>query len=164
MSEISSSQRPKVLFLCRHNSCRSQMCEAWTRAIHPTLFDPYSAGVDGDKPVDARAIAVMSELGIDMSTATSKLVSTFSTIPMDFVITVCDTDACPSFPGTGTRRLHHAFEDPPASTKNMENEEEKLAVYRRVALEIREFISNLPQTYSSVKSKTSTSEKTSMTE
>jgi arsenate reductase len=148
------STLPKVLFLCRRNSCRSQICEAFTNSLHPHSFESFSAGVEDNRLVDPFAIRVMKEdFGIDMSQAKSKLVSTFEKTPINLVITVCDTDACPTFAplsdknSVKTIRLHHSFSDPPALTNGISNEDEKLNIYRKVAVEIKEFITKLPETY-----------------
>lgn len=136
--------KTSVLFLCRHNSCRSQMAEHFTRALFPALFTPYSAGLSGDKPVDQLAVAVMREEGVDMSHARSKSVDELKDSKVDYVVTVCDASSgeCPTF-----GKAHHtarAFDDPPALTAGMTSDEEKLAVYRRVAREIKKYIETLP--------------------
>lgn len=139
---------PSVLFLCRHNSCRSQMGEAWVRHLLSDQFDACSAGVDGNRPVNPRAVQIMQEFGIDISAATSKFVSDFNQSHIDMVVTVCDTDNCPSFASNNiVIRLHQAFDDPPALTQAMTDEAEILAVYRRVANEIRDYVTKLPDIY-----------------
>ena len=100
------SSKPRILFLCTGNSCRSQMAEAWTRYLKGDLFDPYSAGVE-TRDVDSRAIKVMAEIGIDISGQQSKHVDTLLDLEFDYVVTVCDhaREACPFFPA----KTKHAF-------------------------------------------------------
>ncbi|OGS06929.1 MAG: arsenate reductase [Elusimicrobia bacterium RIFOXYA12_FULL_51_18] len=148
----------KVLFLCTGNSCRSQMAEGWARKLHPDLIEAYSAGTNPGI-VDPRAIKVMAEAGVDISTHRAKHVSEFKDIAFDLVVTVCDKampvphkgnahqaakarESCPVWFGKA-RKLHQSFEDPPFLAKAAKNEEEALAYYRRVRDEIKEFVSGL---------------------
>jgi len=104
--------KPAVLILCTGNSARSQMAEGLLRHEAGDRFDVYSAGT---KPslVRPEAIAVMAELGIDISGHRSKSADEFAGRDLDYVITVCDNarEACPVFPAK-TRRMHWPFEDP----------------------------------------------------
>ncbi len=133
----------KVLFLCTGNSCRSQMAEGWAKKLHPNLMEAYSAGTNPGI-VDPRAIKVIDEAGVDISTHRAKHVSEFKDIAFDLVVTVCDKarESCPVWFGK-TRKLHQSFEDPPVLAKEAKNEEEALVYYRRVRDEIKEFISGL---------------------
>jgi arsenate reductase len=141
--------KARILFLCRHNSCRSQIGEAWVRHLLADRFDACSAGVDGERSVNPRAVQIMNEFGIDISRATSKFVTDFEKDCIDMVVTVCDTDNCPSFTSNKTViRLHQAFDDPPALTSDMTDEAKILDVYRRVAIEIRDYVLMLPGIYS----------------
>nr|UAX26445.1 ArsC [Deinococcus indicus] len=106
----------RVLILCTHNSARSQMAEALTRDAAYCLGVPlevHSAGTEATRVKDD-AITVMNELGLDLSTHTSK---TLWDMPdaqnFDYVVTVCDSaaEACPAYPGQTTRR-HYPFTDP----------------------------------------------------
>ncbi len=128
-------QPTRVLILCTGNSARSQMAEGLLRHDGGGRFEVFSAGT---KPSQVRpeAIAVMRELGIDISSHRSKSVDEFSGQEFDYVITVCDNanESCPVFPGR-TRRVHWGFEDP-AAVKG--DETTRLAVFRRVRDEIRE--------------------------
>ena len=135
MSESASKQR--VLFLCTHNSARSQMAEGLLRALDGERFDAFSAGTEATH-VRPLAIRAMSELGIDISGQQSKTLDRFLNQPFDAVITVCDqaNEACPVFFGA-TRRLHWSFPDP---SKAEGDEEHQLAVYREVRDAIRERI------------------------
>ena len=139
-----SISRWKVLFLCTGNACRSQMCEAWTRHCAADSIDAYSAGV-APHGVDPRAVRVMAEVGVDMSSQTSKHVDSLAGITFDYVTTVCDNAAenCPVFPAA-IRMIHRSFQDPPKLARSAASEDEALDHYRRVRDEIRDFIRALP--------------------
>ena len=136
--------RLKILFLCTGNSCRSQMAEAWTRKLHPARFEAYSAGTDPGH-LDPRAVRVMAEAGIDMSSHRSKPVEELAGMNFDWVVTVCDSarEGCPVFPGT-VRRIHADFDDPPRLAAGASSEEAALAPYRRVREQIRDYVAKLP--------------------
>ena len=131
----------KVLILCTGNSARSQMAEGLLRHDARNRFVVESAGT---KPshVRSEAIAVMKELGIDISGHRSKSVDEFAGREFDYVLTVCDNarECCPVFPGQA-KRLHHNFEDPGAAEGS---ETARLAVFRRVRDEIREYLRGFP--------------------
>lgn len=122
----------RVLFLCVHNSARSQMAEGMLRAWGAGRYEAHSAGNEatGVKPL---AIRAMSEIGIDIGGQRSKSVREYDGQRFDYAVTVCDDarEACPYFPAD--RQLHWAFDDPSAATGS---EEERLAVFRRVRDEI----------------------------
>ena len=134
----------KVLFLCAGNSCRSQMAEGWTRHLKGDTIEAYSAGIE-KHGLDSRAVLVMAEAGVDISSHHSKTIDELGDLEFDYVITVCDDarESCPLFPGS-TRVIHVGFEDPPALAKNVADEEGKLAHYRRVRDEIKAFVDGLP--------------------
>ena len=121
--------RRRVLFLCTHNSARSQMAEALLRASAGDRFDTESAGTTETR-VHPLAIRVMDEAGIDLRGHRSKTLDRFLGEPWDYVVTVCDSanEACPVFPGAA-RRLHWSFDDPSQATGR---EDERLEVFRRV--------------------------------
>ena len=123
----------RVLFLCTHNSARSQMAEGLLRAWASDRFEAYSAGVEATE-VRPLAIRAMAEIGIDITAQTSKRLDAYLGQPFRYAITVCDEarEACPFFPGA-ERQLHWSFDDPSAATGS---EEERLAVFRRVRDEI----------------------------
>lgn len=104
--------RPRVLFLCTHNSARSQMAEGLLRASAPDRFESFSAGTVATS-VRPEAIAVMSEVGVDISGHRSKTLDRYVYEPIDTVVTVCDSarDSCPVFFGA-KRSLHWSVEDP----------------------------------------------------
>jgi arsenate reductase len=105
--------RIRILALCSGNSCRSQMVEAWFRALAPERVEAFSAGVRPVGFVHPLAIRVMAEAGIDISSARSKPIDDFLGQPFDYVITVCApaAEACPVFPGKAVR-LHWPLDDP----------------------------------------------------
>src|SRR5206468_2544807 len=122
----------KVLFLCTGNSCRSQMAEGWARTLKGDVIEAYSAGVE-PHGMNARAVQVMGEAGVDMSGQRSKHVDEIKHVAFDYVVTVCDHahETCPLFPGK-TKVVHVGFDDPPRLAKEARSEEEALACYRRV--------------------------------
>ena len=124
----------RVLFLCTHNSARSQMAEGLLRHLGGARFAAFSAGTEATY-VRPLAIRAMAELGIDIAGQESKTLHRYLDDPFAEVITVCDAanDSCPVFPGTAHRR-HWSFEDP---SKAAGTEEEQLAAYRRVRDAIR---------------------------
>jgi arsenate reductase (thioredoxin) len=134
----------KVLFLCTGNSCRSQMAEGWARALKPDAVEAWSAGIEAHG-LNPRAVAVMAEAGVDISTHRSKLVAEVLDVPFDVVVTVCGAaaESCPTFPRK-TRRLHVGFDDPPKLARAARTEAEALHHYRRVRDEIRAFVEGLP--------------------
>ena len=133
----------RVLFLCTGNSCRSQMAEGWARALHPERIDAFSAGIEPGV-IDARAVRVMAEAGVDISRQRSKHVDALADVSFDAVITVCDhaNESCPVFPGRA-RRLHAGFDDPPRLALGADSEEESLDCYRKVRDEIRRYVETL---------------------
>ncbi len=130
-------EKKRVLILCTGNSARSQMAEGLLRHDAGARFDVESAGT---RPglVRPEAIAAMNELGIDISGHRSKHVDEFENRNFDYVITVCDNarESCPVFFGDA-RQLHRSFDDPAALNGS---EEERLALFRRVRDELREYL------------------------
>jgi arsenate reductase (thioredoxin) len=129
--------KKKILFLCTHNSARSQMAEGLLRHLATDRFEAMSAGTEATR-VRALAVRAMDEIGIDISGQESKTLDRYLQEPFDYVITVCDdaNEACPFFPGAANR-LHWSFEDP---SKAEGTEEERLKVFRSVRDQIRERI------------------------
>lgn len=134
----------KVLFLCTGNSCRSQMAEGWAKHLRADSIDAYSAGVE-PHGMNARAVQVMAEAGVDISGQRSKHVDELKDVPFDYVVTVCDhaNETCPLFPGK-TKVVHVGFDDPPRLAKDAKDEDEALRHYRRVRDEIKAFVERLP--------------------
>lgn len=133
-------KKQKLLVLCTGNSCRSQMAEGWFRELRGDEFDVWSAGIE-THGLNPRAVKVMAEAGVDISGHRSKLTGELSGIDFDIVITVCDSarENCPYFPGN-VKRFHQSFDDPPALTKDLSDEESILIVYRRVRNEIKQYV------------------------
>src|SRR5215203_4116888 len=129
------SSRAQVLFLCTHNSARSQMAEGLLRHFAGDRFEVMSAGTEATH-VRPLAVRAMDELGIDISGQKSKTLKRYLGEAFDYVITVCDTanEACPVFPGA-KRQLHWSFEDPAQATGS---EDERLRVFQSVRDEVRE--------------------------
>lgn len=131
--------KKKVLFLCTHNSCRSQMAEGLINADLGERFQAFSAGTEATR-VNEMAIAVLAEIGIDISGHRSKTLDEFAGEKFDYVITLCGSanEQCPLFFG-GVQRVHIGFDDPSQGTGTTE---EKLADFRRVRDEIRSRITS----------------------
>jgi len=121
--------KKRVLFLCTHNSARSQMAEGLLRKHAGERFDVQSAGTEATR-VHPMAIEAMREAGIDISNHRSKKLDEFLGQDFDYVITVCDqaNESCPVFPGA-PERIHWSFEDPSKATGT---HDQKLQFFRRV--------------------------------
>ena len=119
----------KVLFLCTGNSCRSQMAEAIINSRLGEEFEAFSAGTKPAGYVHPKVIQVLSEIGIRHQ-GRSKSADEFKDLPLDLVVTVCDSAAeeCPLWLGQG-KRLHHSFPDP---VKVIGSEQEMLVAFREV--------------------------------
>ena len=126
--------KTKVLFVCSHNSARSQMAEGFLRHLGGDAFEAASAGTEPGE-LHPLAVDVMAEAGIDISGQRAKAVDDFVRQRFDYVITVCDDarEACPFFPGAA-RRLHWSLPDPSAASGSRE---ERLSVFRAVRDEVR---------------------------
>jgi arsenate reductase len=126
--------KKRVLFLCTHNSARSQMAEGLLRAFGGDRFEAFSAGTEATR-VRPQAIQAMREIGVDISGQQSKTMERYLHEPFDAVITVCDdaNEVCPVFFGA-KKRLHWSFPDP---SKALGSAEERLAMYRSVRDAIR---------------------------
>jgi arsenate reductase len=134
-------RKKRVLVLCTGNSARSQMAEGLLRHDAGDRFDVESAGLNPGQ-VRPEAIAVMKEIGMDISAHRSKHVDEFAGQQFDYVLSVCDNanESCPVLPGQG-ERLHRSFEDPAALQGG---EQERLARFRRVRDEIRDYLQTFP--------------------
>ena len=120
------------------------MAEGWARRLKGDVIEPYSAGIE-KHGMNPHAVKVMAEAGVDISGYHSKMLDELAGVTFDYVVTVCGhaNEHCPVFPGK-TKVVHVGFEDPPKLTKNMDDGEPNLAVYRRVRDEIRRFVETLP--------------------
>jgi len=127
----------RALFLCTHNSARSQMAEGLLRHLGGDRFEVHSAGTEATR-VRPLAIKAMNELGIDISTQRSKTLDPYVDQRFDYVITVCDdaNESCPIFPNA-THRLHWSLPDPSKATGT---ETEQLGIYRQVRDDLRKRI------------------------
>lgn len=129
--------KSKVLFICVHNSARSQMAEAWLNHFCGDFFEAESAGLEPGT-LNALAVEVMAEAGLDISQkATRAVFDVFKAGGLfAYVITVCDeasAEKCPIFPGP-TKRLHWSFPDP---SQVSGSREEKLEQVREIRDQIR---------------------------
>lgn len=136
--------KKNVIFVCSGNSCRSQMAQGWARHLHGDLVRAFSAGTD-PRPLDRRAVRVMAEAGVDISTQESHAVRDFATKDIDLAVIVCDAAAknCPRF-AESVKMIAKPFDDPKDLVARLEREEDILGVYRRVRDEIRGYIQGLP--------------------
>jgi arsenate reductase (thioredoxin) len=135
--------KQRVLFLCTHNSARSQMAEGFLRSLAGDRFEVASAGTEATR-VHPLAIRAMADVGIDLRGHTSTIVDEFVGQPWDYVITVCDAanEACPVFPKKASR-LHWSFEDPSQATGT---DAQRLDVFRRVRDQIKRCIADWIET------------------
>lgn len=126
--------KQRILFLCTHNSCRSQMAEGLVNHYMGDRFEAFSAGTEATS-VNPMAIAILSEIGIDISRHHSKTMDQFSGESFDYVVTLCGdaNEKCPLFFG-GVERIHMGFYDP---SKAIGTEEEVMAEFRKVRDEIK---------------------------
>jgi len=134
-------EKTRVLFLCTGNSARSQMAEGLLRVLGPDQFEVSSAGTIASF-VRPQAIAVMNEIGIDISGHRSKSADEFLDDEFDYVITVCDhaNQRCPVFSGPA-KRLHWSIDDPVIAG----SESERLAAFRRAREELDQRIRTFVQ-------------------
>jgi arsenate reductase len=146
--EYVMERKIKVLFVCIHNSARSQIAEALLKKIGGDRFEAFSAGLEPGT-LNPLAVEVMRESGTDISDNQTKSVFDFFTSGtlFDYVVTVCDgasAEKCPVFPGIA-KRVHWSFEDPAALAGD---HEAKLAATRKIRDEIQaaveEFVDHLP--------------------
>ena len=138
-----------ILFLCTGNSCRSQIAEGWARWYGRALFEIQSAGIEahGKNP---RALAVMQEVGVDISNQESTKVSDDMLAQADLVVTVCGhaDEHCPVLP-PGTKKEHWPLEDP---AKAQGTEEEIMQQFRESRDDIESRVKELLQRLNNTKS------------
>ena len=137
MAAAEAGDRTRVLFLCTHNSARSQMAEGLLRDLAGDRFEAMSAGTEATR-VRPLAVRAMEEIGVDISHQESKTLDRYLNEPFDHVVTVCDeaNEVCPFFP-EAANRLHWSFEDP---SKAEGTEDERFEVFRSVRDRMRERI------------------------
>ena len=128
--------KKRALFICTHNSARSQMAEGLLNAFYGDKYEGYSAGVTPTR-LNSYVVKSMAEIGIDISRNRSKSIEEFRGENFNYVVTVCDSarEACPFFPGEEV--IHKSFDDP---SRFKGSEEEILKQVRRVRQEINEWI------------------------
>ncbi|MGR3179963.1 MAG: arsenate reductase ArsC [Candidatus Anammoxibacter sp.] len=129
--------KKKVLFVCTHNSARSQMAEGLLNALYGKQYESYSAGTEPSK-VNPFAAKAMAEISIDISMHCSQNVDEFKDMEFDYVVTVCDNakENCPTFSG-GINYIHKSFNDP-SNIKG--SDEEKLSGFRECRDEISDWL------------------------
>ena len=134
--------KKKVIFICTHNSARSQMAEGLLNGLYGDEYEAHSAGTKPTK-VNPYAVQAMAEIDIDISRNGSKSIEEFQNVEFDYVITVCDhaKETCPVLPG-GHKLIHKSFIDP---SETNGNDNDKLAAFRSCREEIKDWIrKNLP--------------------
>jgi arsenate reductase len=136
MNIMEEVRKRKVLFICTHNSARSQIAEGIMNHIYQDKYEAHSAGTKPTQ-VNPLAVRVMKEIGVDISSQRSKLMREFDGQEFDYVVTLCSDaeDICPFFPGK--EHMHRGFEDP---TQDMGSDEEKLNRFRKIRDEINQWI------------------------
>jgi len=140
--------RPRVLFICVHNSGRSQMSEAFLKHYAGDRFDSKSAGLEPGQ-LNPMVVEAMAEIGIDISQNKTKSVFDIwkSGELFQYVISVCDEESaekCPIFPGP-TTRLHWSFQDPSSVTGAYEQKLQKVRQIRdEIAAKIQDWLASLP--------------------
>jgi arsenate reductase len=136
-ADILGCMKKQILFLCTHNSCRSQMAEALANHFLGDTCQAFSAGTEATR-VNPLAAQVLTELGIEITPLRSKTIDEFAGQVFDHVVTLCGdaNEKCPLFFG-GVERIHHGFEDP---SRLKGSEEVVLPEFRRVRDEIKDWI------------------------
>ena len=131
------TKKSRILFICTANAARSQMAEGLLRAKYGDRYEVFSAGTRQSK-VSTRAIAVMQEIGIDISNHRSKTLAEYAGVPFDLAVTLCDKAhaVCPIVPGA-KKTVHHGFADPHLTPGT---DEEVLDGYRKVRDDIAAWI------------------------
>jgi arsenate reductase len=151
MEDQENQDKSKILFVCYHNSARSQMAEGLMSSLYGDSYEVYSAGVEATA-VDPRAIKVMQEINIDISGQRSKKMTEYHDIVFDILVTVCDKakQACPvcntpelaavnvrSDEPRAKKLMHRSFKDPVTATGS---DAEQLEVFRNIRDEIKDWI------------------------
>lgn len=128
------TDRQRVIFVCTHNSARSQMAEGMLRAWGGDRFEAFSAGTEATH-VRPEAVTVMDEIGIDIGAHTSKTLEPFLGESFAWLITVCDQakEACPTIPGI-SQQVHWSIDDPSGVEGD---EEDRLAAFREARDRLR---------------------------
>ena len=129
-----------ILFLCTGNSCRSQMAEGWARHLVGNFFQAQAAGIESHG-MNPRAVAVMQEVGVDISHQESTTLTDDMLASADYLVTVCGhaDENCPALPA-GIRKEHWPLDDPARATGS---EEEIMAVFREYRNDMRQRVADL---------------------
>ncbi len=132
-----TDKKRKILFVCTHNSARSQLAEGLMNHFYADRFEAFSAGTEATL-VKPHAIRAMAQINIDISHHHSKTTVEFKNIPFDYVVTVCDNakENCPFFPGAKAY-IHMAFEDPSLCEGN---DKEKTDAFAHTRDEIKQWL------------------------
>jgi protein-tyrosine-phosphatase len=130
--QVEAHPKARVLFLCTHNSARSQMAEGILRQIGGSIVEVYSAGTEPSR-VHPDAIRTVAGMSIDISGQRSKHINEFRDQRFDYVVTVCDRarEACPYFPGDPVQ-IHWSFPDPSA----VKDEDARLHLFHTIAIDL----------------------------
>jgi len=130
----------KILFFCTGNSCRSQMAEGWARHLVGNFFQAQSAGIESHG-MNPRAVAVMQDVGVDISHQESTTLTDDMLASADYLVTVCGhaDENCPALPA-GIRKEHWPLDDPARATGS---EEEIMAVFRECRNDMRQRVADL---------------------
>lgn len=138
------SRLPRVLFLDSANDARSHFAEAWARELHADVLEAVSAGTQPTS-LDPRAMRAMDALGTHLSGHASKSIADVDPASLDLIVTLCDRARahCPSALGMA-QFLHQPFDDPARLARGLQDENEAIAQYERIAMEIRTFVQDLP--------------------
>jgi len=128
-----TSEKKKVLFVCTHNSARSQMAEAFLNSLYGDRYEASSAGTEPTE-INPHVVTAMKEIGLDLSNNRAKSVDEFMGQRLDLIMTLCDQaqETCPFFPG-GKKYSHQSFRDPGTCAGS---DGEILACVRRIRDEI----------------------------
>lgn len=137
--------RQRILFLCTHNSARSQMAEGWLRHLSPGQLEVFSAGSQPTS-IHPDAIRAMQTLGIDIRQQQTHHLSEFANEPFDYVITVCDKvrEVCPTFPGEA-QHIHWGFPDPATIRDQQQRADAFLRTAQQLKRRLEYFLSTLPR-------------------
>ncbi len=134
-------EKINILFLCTGNSCRSQIAQGWAEHLKSDTIEAFSAGII-PIGVNAHAIEVMKEAGVDISHHTSKHIDDLQGLDFDYVITLCDSakENCPILPNA-VKTIHKPFHDPVGTIGSTQ---QILEAFRKIRDQIKQFVETLP--------------------
>lgn len=133
-------EKKKIIFICTHNSCRSQIAEGLFRHLYGDYYEVYSAGSE-PTAINPLAVKAMEEIGIDITNQYSKSINQFLEHKFDYVVTVCDSarSSCPFFPN-GKHYIHKSFKDP---SEISGSGKEKMEAFRKTRDKIEQWLKQL---------------------